>query len=305
MDSSVLVDSRSHLVAGILFGALITVALLLSTGAAHAAQQSLGLIATAQPVPLTCNDNGCVAELSSFCLQEEREAPSHHTPYHVVGGDGLWLHLTDIDGGRRTVPAKSFARLVSTRGFTAIEANVSTADMASLGAVKVSIEVGNLVTLFPAPVLDDPNPITAAEAEHVKGPARKLAASIFESPDRLGDNINILDRAINSKTSLSHLSDQGRRDFWKQLAGVPLDLAVDRSTRRAAEVFTGCLDEFWRKREFGFRVCLESGRYEMLTNATFQLWSAQTAGSYIPEQSVDKFKPEAVDKSKPSKFLGL
>jgi hypothetical protein len=305
MDSSVRAESRSHFVSGILIGALITVALLLSTGVAHPAQQSLGLIATAQPIPLTCNDNGCVAELSSFCLQEEREAPSHYTPYHVVGGDGLWLHLTDVDGGRRTVPAKGVARLVSTRGFTAIEVNVSTAEMASLSAVKVSVEVGNLVTLFPASLPDDPNPITAAEAEHVKGSARKLAASIFEAPDRLGDNINILDRAINSKTSLSHLSDQGRREFWKQLAGVPLDLAVDRSTRRAAEVFTGCLDGFWRKREFGFRVCLESGRYEMLTNATFQLWSAQTAGSYLPEQAVDKSKPTTVDKSTPSNFLGL
>ena len=297
MDSSILVESRPHLAAGILFGAFATVALLLFTGTAHAAQQSLGLVATAKPVPMNCNDEGCVAELSSFCLQQERKSPNHHTPYHVVGGDGLWLHLTDADGGHRTVPAKGFARLVSTRGFTAIEANVSTADMATLGAVNVSIEVGNLVTLFPAPVPDDLNPMTAAEEEHAKGPARQLAASIFESPEGLGANISILDRAINSLTTPTHLSDQGRIDFWKQVAGVPLELAVDSSTRRAAEVFTGCLDEFWRKREFGLRICLQSGRYEMLTNATFRLWSAQAAGSYKPTQ--------AVDKSKLSNFLGL
>ncbi len=279
MDGSVLVQPKSHLVAGVLFGAFTTVALLLFPGTAHAAQQSLGLVGTVEPVPTICNDEGCVAQLSSFCLQKERKSPNHHTPYHVAGGDGLWLHLTDADGGHRTVPAEGFARLVSTRGFTGIEANISTADMAALGAVEVSVEVGNLVTLFPASLPDDPNPITAAEGEHAKGPARQLAASIFDSSEGLGDTINILDRAINSITTPSRLSDQGLLDFWKQVAGVPLELAVDRSTRRAAEVFTGCLDDFWQKTVFGLRNCLESGRYELLTNANIRLWKAQAAGS--------------------------
>ena len=279
MGSSVLIEPRSNLVTRLIFGGFAAVTLLLFTGTAQAAQQSLGLVATAQPVPMICNDEGCVAQLSSFCLQQDRESPKHHTPYHVAGSDGLWLHLTDVDGGHRTVPAEGFARLLSTRGFTGIEANISTADMADLGAVEVSVEVGKLVTLFPASVLDDPNPITAAEGEHAKGPARQLAASIFDSSEGLGDTINILDRAVNSITAPSRLSDQGRLDFWKRVAGVPLELAVDRSTRRAAEVFTSCLDDSWQKTEFGLRSCLESGRYELLINANFQLWNAQAAGS--------------------------
>ena len=98
------------------------------------------------------------------------------------GARHLWLHLTDDDGGHRTVPAEGLVRLVSTRGNTGIEANVSTADMAALGAVEISVEVGTLVTLFPESVPDDPNPITAAEGAFAKGPARRLAAGIFDSP---------------------------------------------------------------------------------------------------------------------------
>ena len=279
MDRSIFVQPGSHPVAGVLFGAIATVALLLFPGTAHAAQQSLGLVATTQPVPMICDDGGCVAQLSSFCLQRERKSPNYRTPYYVAGGAGLRLHLTDTDGGHRTVPAEGLARLVSIRGNTGIEANVSTADMAALGAVEISVEVGNLVTLFPESVPDDPNPITAAEGAFAKGPARRLAAGIFDSPGGLGDTINILDRAINSITTSSRLSDEGRLDLWSRVAGVPLEAAVDNRTRRAAGVFSVCLDDLRREAAFGLRNCLEGRRDELLINANVRLWNGLAAGS--------------------------
>ena len=280
MDCSVFVLSRIHSVAGVLFGAFATVALLLFQGTAHAAQQSLGLVATAQPVPMICDDGGCVAQLSSFCVQRERRSPNYGTSYYVAGGAGLWLHLTDADGGQRTVPAEGWVRLVSTRGNTGIEANVSTADMAALGAVEILVEVGNLVTLFPESVPDDPNPITAAEGAFAKGPARRLAAGIFDSPRGLGDTINILDRAINSITTSSRLSDEGRLDLWSRVAGAPLEAAVDNRTRRAAGVFSACLDDLRREAVYGLRDCLEGRRDELLINANVRLWDGLAAGTY-------------------------
>ena len=276
---SVFVLSRIHPLPVVLFGAFATVALLLFSGTAHAARQSLGLVSTAQPVPMICDDGGCVAQLSSFCLQRERKSPNYRTPYHVAGGAGLWLHLTYADGGRRTVPAEGWVRLVSTRGNTGIEANVSTADMAALGAVEILVEVGNLVTLFPESVPDDPNPITAAEEAFAKGPARRLAAGIFDSSRGLGDTINILDRAINSITTFSRLSDESRRDLWSRVAGAPLEAAGNNRTRRAAGVFSACLDDLRREAIFGLRDFLEGRRDEMLTNANVRLWNGLAAGS--------------------------
>ncbi len=279
MDRSVFVQSGTHPVAGVLFGAFATVALLLFPGTAHAAPQSLGLVATAQPVPMICDDGGCVAQLSSFCLQRERKSPNFRTPYYVAGGAGLWLHLTDADGGRRTVPADGLARLVSTFGNTEIEANVSTADMAALGAVEISVEVGNLVTLFPESVADDPNPITVAEGAFAKGPARRFAADIFDSPRGLGDTINILDRAINSTTTFSRLSDEGRRDLWSRVAGVPLEAEGDNRTRRAAGVFSACLDDLRRQLDFGLRNCLTGRQNDLLIRANLRFWNGLAAGS--------------------------
>ncbi len=279
MDRSLFVQSGTHPVAAILFGAFATVALLLFPGPAHGAPQSLGLVATAQPVPMICGEDGCVAQLSSFCLQRERKSPNYRTPYYVAGGAGIWLHLSDADGGHRTVPAGGLARLISTFGNTEIEASVSTADMAALGAVEISVEVGNLVTLFPESVADDPNPITAAEGAFAMGPARSLAADIFDSPRGLGDTINILDRAINSITTFSRLSDEGRRDLWSRVAGAPLEAELDKRTRRAAGVFSACLDDLRRQMVFGLRNCLEGRRADLLIRANLRLWNALAAGS--------------------------
>ena len=274
MDRSLFVQSGTH--AGVLFGAFATVVLLLFPGTAHSAPQTLGLVATAQPVPMICDDDGCVAQLSSFCLQRERKSPNFRTPYYVAGGAGLWLHLTDADGGHRTVPAEGLARLVSNFGNTEIEAHVSSADMAALGAVEISVEVGKLVTLFPESVADDPNPITAAEGAFAKGPARSLAADIFDSPKGLGGTINVLDRAINSITTFSRLSDDGRRDLWSRVAGVPQEADVD---NRAAGVFSACLDDLRRQMVFGLRNCLEGRRADLLIRANLRLWNGLAAGS--------------------------
>lgn len=279
MNRSVFVQSGIQPVAGVLFGAFATIALLLFPATANAAPQSLGLVATAEPVPMICGDDGCVAQLSSFCLQRDRKSPDYRTPYYVAGRTGLRLHLTDADGGHRTIPAQGLARLVSARGYTAIEASVSAGDMAALGALEISVEVGKLVTLFPEPVADDPNPITSAEEAFVKGQARRLAAGIFDSPGGLGDTIGILDRSINSVTGFSRLSDEDRRDLWSRVAGAPLGAAADIGTRRAAGVFSACLDDLARRMIFGLRNCLEGRRDELLIHANIQYWKDLETGS--------------------------
>ena len=88
MNRSVFAKSAARPLAGVLLGAFAAIALTLLSGTARAAPQSLGLVATQQPVPLLCDTDRCVAQLSSFCLQRARKAPNHGTVYHVAGGAG-------------------------------------------------------------------------------------------------------------------------------------------------------------------------------------------------------------------------
>jgi hypothetical protein len=279
MNRSVVAHATPRPAAGALFAAIAALALLLLAGPARAAPQGLGLVATTQPVPMLCDADGCVAQLSSFCLQRDRKSPNYGTRYRVAGGAGLRLHLTDAGGFRRTVPADGLTQLVSTRGNTAIEARVTAADRAALGAVDIAVAVGDLVTLLPEAAPGDADPITAAEVEFAAGPARLLAAAFFDSPAALGASINILDRTINAVTRQARLSDEARRDLWSRTAGAPLDAAADGRNSPAAQVFAACLDDLNRQMVYGLRNCLEGRRDELLIHANTQLWNALETGS--------------------------
>ncbi len=258
--------------AGACCGVLAAVALMLSAGPAPAAPQTLGLVATQQPVPMLCDQDGCAAQLSSFCLQRARKSPSHGARYRVAGGAGLWLHVTEAGGARRTVPAAGLVQLASARGNTAIEARVSAADRDILGAASLAVAVGPLVTLLPVATPGDPEPITPAEAAFAAGPARLVAAAIFDSP--LGESLNILDRAINAVDRRARLSDQARRALWTRVAGAAAGRAEP-----AARVYAACLDDLARRVVYGLRDCLEGRRDEMLIRANTALWTALETGS--------------------------
>ena len=57
----------------------LAVGLALAGGTAQAAPQVLGLQASLQPTPMICTDKGCRADLSAFCLQQQRADPTPGT----------------------------------------------------------------------------------------------------------------------------------------------------------------------------------------------------------------------------------
>jgi len=227
---------------------------------------------------MRCGADRCSALLSSFCLQRERKTPNHETAYHLAGGAGLALHIIDAAGSRQIISADGLVDLVSTRGNTGVEARLSAADMAALGAVELAVEVGPLVTLLPAAEPGDADPITPAEADFAAGPARRLAAEYFDSPAALGESINILDRAINAVDTGTRLDDAARRELWRRVAGAPLE-AADVRSQPAARIFDGCLTDLRWGMVFGLRNCLEGRRDELLIHTNADLWNALETGS--------------------------
>ncbi len=79
----------------------ILLVLALPVGQALAASQVLALFATTRAIPLTCEDGACSAELSVFCLQEDRWAPRPGTGYQLAEGQDLTLVATAADGTER------------------------------------------------------------------------------------------------------------------------------------------------------------------------------------------------------------
>ncbi|MDP6708016.1 MAG: hypothetical protein QF893_16860, partial [Alphaproteobacteria bacterium] len=106
---------------------------LIASGAQAGTPQVLALVETLDPVRLTCMGETCRAELSTFCLQQERRAPLHGTPYRLTGKGGLDLLVTTADGEARRLAAGKYVRLTSVRGFTAVTATIPRRLLQSLG----------------------------------------------------------------------------------------------------------------------------------------------------------------------------
>ncbi len=280
MDRSVLLSVRvPQSMFLLMFGlALLAATAMLAPRPAHGAPQALGLIHTVEAIPMQCGPNGCIVQLSSFCLQQERRAPRAGIPYHVVAG-GLRLHVTGRDGAVRTMRADGLIDLTSAGGNTRIAASLPLGILRRLDASAVALEVVLQTTLIPEADPYDPNPMTLAEQDFAAGPARQLAEGYFDDKKALGHTVNVLDRTINAIGETALLSDRQRRALWARIAGVPLDGAPDGPVAQAAGVFRACLDDIAQHRMSHLRPCLQSRRDGLLIRANVQFWNGLTPGS--------------------------
>ena len=95
---------------------------------AHAAPQILGLVAAAQPIPLTCEGGVCRAEVSAVCLQQHRKSPEPGTAY--LPAQGTEIALT---GAGKSVSVAGLVKMTSVRGFTSVSVSLAQATVRALG----------------------------------------------------------------------------------------------------------------------------------------------------------------------------
>src|SRR5207248_5243500 len=85
--------------------AIILLAVAGISGSAAASPQVLGLVTSVRPVPMTCDAAGCRAELSSFCLEQQRPYPPPGTVYRAAPGSVIALVVTGKAGDVRRLDA--------------------------------------------------------------------------------------------------------------------------------------------------------------------------------------------------------
>src|SRR5262245_11362605 len=90
-------------------------ALALSAGAASAAPQILGIVASNGALPLVCDDQGCRVELSTFCLQQPRANPEVGQQYTLADAASVTLIGRNAAGETLRLPAGPYLSFVSDR----------------------------------------------------------------------------------------------------------------------------------------------------------------------------------------------
>jgi hypothetical protein len=134
----------------------------LSSTSSFAAPQVLGLIASAEPIPLTCEDGMCSAEISSTCLQKSRSAPVLGTAYKPAKDTQITLVVTDASGAQKTLPVAKHVEINSFSMYHSVVIRVPEKFVTGPGNGKASLSVGRLASAIPVAIKGDPRPFNRA-----------------------------------------------------------------------------------------------------------------------------------------------
>ncbi len=215
----------------------VSVALLaLLPAGASAAPQMLGVIATLEPVPLTCARGVCSAEFTAFCLQERRASPARGTAY--TAHDPRRIILTGVKKGTgKTVrlAAADVLGIAAERGHSAVKMSVPVDVLRRHDLAALRVEVAEGVTLVPVSVAGDPRPYTEADIEIAAGPLRQAAAAIIDAGGAPVEAARVTAKIANALPRMGRAAPEERDGVWARVVGATAGGAGQAKARRAYE----------------------------------------------------------------------
>ena len=256
--------------------AVLAGGLLLTTAGAQAAPQVLGLVASLQPTPMQCTAQGCRADLSSFCLQQQRPDPGLGTIYHPAPNATITLIVTAKSGEVRRVDGGPYLNFIDDRGFTSVTATLPTQALAGLDVASIAIEIGKDASLLPQQKVGDTNPQAVEEIALATGAIRQKAEIYFDQPGRDSDGIRLTNAMINYLPAHSRTkTDIDGSVLAKMLAqyqGTPID---QRGVKLAEDIYRQCVVKTDVTHHVdSMRDCLEGSHDILATYTNIDFWQS-------------------------------
>lgn len=233
-------------------------------GAAWAAPQIMGLVATAESAPMQCADGKCTVLLSAFCLQEKRLLPDLDSIYLPAGADQVVLIVTAADGHTTRMEAGGLVEFRSSYGFTAIEASLPLERLGGARPVSLALEVKPRAALLPLAKAGDPDPLTAEEIETATGPWRLAAEAVMEGNSEGAASARIAMRLVNALPVAGDIQAGEREALWGRVAG--------NAPALARQTFDACIHSVDQAVGYPLRTCLEERHQKMQVKNTREFW---------------------------------
>ncbi len=243
---------------------------------AQAAPQILGLIASATPIPMTCADGTCTAELSSVCLQQHRPTPAAGTVYRPAKNAEITLTVTGSNGIARRMPVAAMLDYVSVRQFSAVKVSLPEAAVRRLGSGTAAISVAPMASVIPVAVAGDPTPLTAAEIARYTGPLRALAERAFERDSDRVNATRILNRMVNRLPERSNFGIEEVAPLWRQTVSRDISVETRKFLDHAVE---NCRETLRTGVMSDLRSCLSYHHDYLSGENTNNGWQAMNPGS--------------------------
>ncbi len=213
------------------FSAALAIGLALWS-AGQAAPQALGLVSSNGGMELNCDGDGCRADFTTFCLQQDRASPDRGTPYRVGSGT-IEVAGRTASGEAVVLDPKQSLFLASLRKHMALRVHVPKAVLEKHGLVSVSINVTDNVVLVPATIANDPNPHTEVEVAMLGQSMRQIGTAYVDGDQDRMVAARVLGNMINRLPERGKVAPQTRHRYWhdamKQVGPDAAPQGIDRA----------------------------------------------------------------------------
>jgi len=253
--------------------------LLLWSPAAKAAPQILGLLASAEPTKMTCTESTCVAEFTSFCLQQHRKTPDAGTAYVPSKLTVLTAYVTGSDGKVRSTSVADKVSVKSTRGYTSVAISLPRSAVSQLGDGQISMSIGKAASLVPALAAQGGTNMTKAEIDLFTGPLRQTAMQSVAGDTASVETVRALGHVINALPEEDDLLETDREKLWQNVVGDIQKKMSPEGLARTTRSFNICKGDFNKYGINGMRGCLAHEHDGAMTHVTRKVWEDQKGGS--------------------------
>lgn len=261
---------RLALAALLAVSAQAAIAQTLATPPRHEGPQALGVVATREPVPVTCADGRCTAFLGAFCLEEKVLPPDHATLYRTNRAGDVVLSVTDASGKTRRIDSADTMAIYSHLGFNALKIVLKPETVAAHGAMQLTVEVAERAAVVPVEEKVAAAPDNRALAT---GAHRTVAESVFERAEERADAARLTAGMINALPERGEVTESLRRALW--------DRAIDPRTRaratpagveKAHGMFKACNRLVDASLRVTLRDCLEVRHNDVMRELNDEFW---------------------------------
>ncbi|MBT7269091.1 MAG: hypothetical protein HN884_19605 [Rhodospirillaceae bacterium] len=265
-----------------IMSAFISLVFISLASSVQASPQILGLMATAAPIPLTCEDGICKAEITTVCLQEHRAAPMPGRAYKAGQGTKITMGILGSSGQVKNISVVQKVSISARRHYTSVVISLPEKILTQLGHKpskgQAVISVGAMASAVPVPDAADKKPLSAFEIEKYTGPLRQVAKDVLGR-----DSINVqttqhLNQVINRLPD-SFASDKNQFEkSWAKITNNKarkLTPAVKRATSQIAET---CRYEYSVGVYATMRSCLEQHHDVLASDTNKKVWQAMKPG---------------------------
>lgn len=249
-----------------------------SLQSAQAAPQLLGVVATAAPLKLHCEGTICQTEISTICLQADRDTPKRFQAYSAHNPSSFELRVTTSAQTEKSI-ALTNGSFKAIRGFTAVEVSIDVSELRAQGYEPTSLSVAQDGMLIPIVDASDPDPIRPEEILLAMASLKPAAENVFKKHGPEYEAIRLVNQLLNETPMKGRMAKADREQLWDDTFGESARESVGAGAHRAADVAGYCQYRTKQGRFFSVRRCLEQRLDGMIMNINTEYWRAVQPGS--------------------------